>query len=100
MHFSPTGCSWLNMAGIFFKIITRQAIRRGTFRSVKELTGAVGVFIDAYNDRCRPFTRIKDAGVLMTETKQSRTNATRHWRERPPEACPAWGDDAAGGPDP
>jgi hypothetical protein len=39
------------MVEIFFGIITRQAIRRGTFRSVKDLTGA----IDAYNDRCRPF---------------------------------------------
>jgi hypothetical protein len=42
---------------IFFGIITRQAIRHGTFRSVKELTGAIGT----YNDRCHPFTWTKDA---------------------------------------
>ena len=60
------------MVEIFFGIITRQAIRRGTFRSVKELTGAIGIFIDAYNDRCQPFTWTKDAGVLMTEIKQSK----------------------------
>jgi len=29
-----------------------RAIRRATFRSVKELTAAIGAFIDAYNDRC------------------------------------------------
>ncbi len=29
MHFTPTSGSWLNMVGIFFGIITRQAIRRG-----------------------------------------------------------------------
>jgi transposase len=28
LHFTPTGCSWLNMVEIFFSIITRQAIRR------------------------------------------------------------------------
>jgi transposase len=38
LHFTPTGCSWLNMVEIFFSIITRQAIRRGTYRSVKDLT--------------------------------------------------------------
>jgi hypothetical protein len=38
LHFTPTGCSWLKMIEIFLGIITRQAIRRGTFRSVKELT--------------------------------------------------------------
>ena len=31
MHFTPTSGSWLNMVEIFFGIITRQAIRRGTF---------------------------------------------------------------------
>ena len=31
LHFTPTSCSWLNMVEIFFGIITRQAIHRGTF---------------------------------------------------------------------
>ena len=30
LHFIPTAGSWLNMVEIFFGIITRQAIRRGT----------------------------------------------------------------------
>jgi DDE superfamily endonuclease len=72
LHFTPTGCSWLNMVEIFFGIITRQAIRRGTFRSVKELTTAIGAFIDAYNDRCQPFTWTKDADELLTKIKPSR----------------------------
>jgi hypothetical protein len=37
LHFTPTSCSWLNMVEIFFGIITRQAIRRGTFTSVPDL---------------------------------------------------------------
>jgi len=78
LHFTPTGCSWLNMVEIFFSIITRQAIRRGTFRSVKELTAAIGAFIDAYNDRCQPFTWTKDADQLLVKSDRQRTNATRH----------------------
>ena len=36
LYFTPTSGSWLNMVEIFFGIITRQAIRRGTHRSVRE----------------------------------------------------------------
>src|SRR3982750_482497 len=46
LHFTPTSGSWLNMVEIFFGIITRQAIRRGTFNSVRELVEAIRTFID------------------------------------------------------
>jgi transposase len=72
LHFTPTGCSWLNMVEIFFGMITRQAIRRGTFRSVKELTAAIGAFIDAYNDRCQPFAWTKDADELLAKVRPSK----------------------------
>ena len=51
----PTSGSWLNMVEILFGIITRQAIRRGTFTSVKGLIAAIEIFIDAWNERCEPF---------------------------------------------
>jgi hypothetical protein len=72
MYFTPASCSWLNMAGIFFGIITRQAIRRGTFRSVKDLRHAIGNFIDGYNDRCQPFTWTKNADEIITKIRPSR----------------------------
>jgi DDE superfamily endonuclease len=34
-HFTPTGSSWLNQVEIWFNIITRQTIRRGTFTSLR-----------------------------------------------------------------
>ena len=72
LHFTPTSGSWLNMVEIFFGIITRQAIRRGTFTSVKDLTTAIGRFIDAYNDRCSPFSWTKDADELLAKIKPSK----------------------------
>ncbi len=35
LHLTPTGCSWINLVECFFSVITRQAIRRGSFTSVK-----------------------------------------------------------------
>jgi hypothetical protein len=34
--FTPTGSSWLNQVEIWFGIITKQAIRRGTFTSLRQ----------------------------------------------------------------
>jgi transposase len=78
LHFTPTSCSWLNMVEIFFGIITRQAIRRGTFHSVKDLRDAIRRFIDAYNDRCEPFTWTKTADEILGKIKRQTPSSTRH----------------------
>jgi hypothetical protein len=41
VHFTPTSASWMNMVEIWFGIIERQAIHRGTFGSVRDLTTAI-----------------------------------------------------------
>jgi hypothetical protein len=46
LHFTPTSGSWLNLAEVFFSIITRQAIRRGSLNSVKDLVAAIRAFSD------------------------------------------------------
>ena len=78
LHFTPTGCSWLNMVEIFFGIITRQAIRRGTFASVKDLIAKIGQFIDGWNDRCQPFAWTKPADELLAKVKRKETSRARH----------------------
>jgi transposase len=78
MHFTPTSGSWLNMVEIFFGIITRQAIRRGTFTSVKQLITAIETFIDGWNDRCEPFVWTKNADYLITKAHRKETSNTRH----------------------
>jgi transposase len=79
MHFTPTSGSWLNMVEIFFGIITRQAIRRGTFTSVKDLIGAIETFIDGWNEHCQPFTWTKTAEqILEKATSGQRSSFTRH----------------------
>jgi transposase len=79
LHFTPTSGSWLNMVEIFFGIITRQAIRRGTFRSVKDLIAAIETFIDGWNGRCQPFAWTKAAEELLPHCRPGkRTSFTRH----------------------
>jgi transposase len=79
MHFTPTSGSWLNMVEIFFSIITRQAIRRGTFTSVKDLIAAIETFIDGWNERCQPFTWTKTPDEIINKaTGGQGTSFTRH----------------------
>lgn len=79
LHFTPTSGSWLNMVEIFFGIITRQAIRRGTFTSVKDLIGAIGIFIDSWNERCEPFVWTKAADhIIPRATHGKQTSIARH----------------------
>jgi transposase len=79
LHFTPASGSWLNMVEIFFSIITRQAIRRGSFTSVKDLIAAIETFIDGWNDRCHPFTWTKTADEILPKCRPGkRTSFTRH----------------------
>jgi len=79
LHFTPTSGSWLNLVEVFFGIITRQAIRRGTFTSVKDLVGAIRRFIDAWNDRCHPFVWTKTPHeVLKRAQPRKRTSDAEH----------------------
>lgn len=72
LHFTPTGCSWLNLIEVFFSIITRKAIRRGSFTSVKELITSIKSFIGHYNKDCSPFVWTKPADVIITKATSKR----------------------------
>lgn len=78
--FVRTSCSWLNLVECFFSVITRQAIRRVTFTSVRELIAATGAFIDGWNAHPRPFTWAKNADEVLAkiECAKTKTNSLTH----------------------
>lgn len=67
LHFTPTSASSMNMVEVFFGIISRQAIRRGSFTSVSDLIGAIRAFIDGYNERCQPFRWTETADQILAK---------------------------------
>jgi transposase len=75
LHFTPTSCSWINLVECFFSVITRQAIRRGSFTSVKELIAAIGAYIDNWNEHPVPFTWTKDPDEILDSIKRAKTKA-------------------------
>jgi hypothetical protein len=51
---------------------------------VKDLTAAIGAFIDAYNDRCQPFAWTKDADELLARIKPAGHKPREPSTARPP----------------
>ena len=55
VHYTPTYSSWLNQVERWFGLIPQQAIRRGSFKSFKDLIAKINRFTENYNQHCRPF---------------------------------------------
>jgi len=66
-HFTPTSASWLNQVETWFSILTRQAIRRGSFGSVKELVAMIDTFTQQWNAGSTPFVWVKTADELLAK---------------------------------
>jgi transposase len=78
VHFTPTSGSWLNLVEVWFGIIERQAIRRGVFPSVRDLTGKIRTFINGWNNRCHPFIWTKTPEQILAKIKRKVSRTTSH----------------------
>jgi len=70
VHYTPTYSSWLNQVEIWFNIITQKAIRRGTFRSVKDLINKIKIFVDQYNRNSKPFMWTATADSILAKIER------------------------------
>ena len=80
VHFTPTSGSWLNLVEVWFGIIERQAIRRGSFPSVRDLMTKIREFITGWNHRKHPFIWTKPADQVLAkiERKRKHVSTTSH----------------------
>ena len=65
VHYTPTYASWLNQVEIWFDLITQRVIRRGTFRSVKDLVDNIEAFVQQYNAKATPFRWVATADSIF-----------------------------------
>ena len=79
-HFTPTSASWLNQVETWFSVLSRQAIRRGSFGSVKELVAMIDAFTTSWNAGGTPFiwTRTADEILAKAVRKHPATSESRH----------------------
>lgn len=80
VHYTPTYSSWLNQVERWFSLITQRAIRRGSFRSVKDLVQKIDTFVQHYNRSSRPFVWTATADSILEKIARlcSRISGTQH----------------------
>ncbi len=71
VHFTPTSASWLNQVERWFAEITQTRIRRGTFRSVRDLEKAIREYIRVNNKAPKPFHWIATLPTGLSLTSAS-----------------------------
>ncbi len=71
-HFTPTSSSWLNLVERWFSALTTRRIRRGTFRSVRELVAAIREFLAVYLENPRPFVWRATADDILRKVAKNR----------------------------
>jgi transposase len=79
VHFTPTYGSWINLVERWFAELTNKRIRRGVFRSVKELETAIREYIEIHNEDPAPFvwTRTADQ-ILVSIARYAQRTLTAH----------------------
>ena len=73
----------MNLVEVWFGIIERQAIRGGTFVSVRELIGKICEFISSWNNRKHPFIWAKTPEEILAKInhKRKHTSPPPPWQE-------------------
>jgi putative transposase len=70
VHYIPTYSSWLNQEEIWFNLITQRTIRRGTFKSAKELIAKIEQFVKRYHAKSCPFVWTATADSIFEKIKR------------------------------
>lgn len=65
LHFTPTSASWMNLVELFFSILTRQRVRRGSFTSVQALYKALHGYLRDWNEHPTPFSWVKTPAEVL-----------------------------------
>ncbi len=69
-HFTPTYASWLNLVERFFGLLTEKALKRGSHTSIPQLRDAILAYVDAHNERDKPFRWTKTADEILDKMRR------------------------------
>lgn len=76
LHFTPTSSSWLNLVECWFSLLTARRLKRGVFTSVDDLTEAIGLWAEHWNNDPKPFIWKKTADEIIAKVQRGRATLT------------------------
>jgi transposase len=72
VHFIPTSSSWLNLIERWFRDLTDKRIRRGVFKSVRQLIQAIMDYIAAHNESPQSFVWTAKVDNILAKVSRAR----------------------------
>ncbi len=72
LHFTPTSASWVNLVERFFAELTDKAIRRGSFKNVRELEAAIRLFVETRNLNPHPYIWTAAVASIVEKVARAR----------------------------
>jgi transposase len=65
VHFTPTSASWINLVERWFAELITKRLRRGVFRSPRDLEAGIRQFLAVHNEAPKPFVWTKTADEIL-----------------------------------
>src|SRR5208283_4782681 len=87
-HFTPTSSSWLNLVERFFRDLTEEVVREGSFQSVGELVRTIEVWLAERNRQPQRYVWRAEGSAILKKITRARakleeikadTSRTAHW---------------------
>lgn len=72
LHFTPTSSSWLNLVERFFRDLTQEVVREGSFRAVRELVGAMEAYLSQRNLAPKRYVWKATGAEILAKIKRAR----------------------------
>lgn len=77
MHFTPTSSSWMNMVERFFRDLTCDVVREGSFGSVRELVSGIEAYLAERNLKPKPYKWQAKGEEILRKIQRAKEAAIR-----------------------
>ena len=72
-HFTPTSSSWMNLVERFYRDVTEDVIREGSFTSVEELTDDIELYLKQRDENPVPYRWSAKGEEILAKIQRART---------------------------
>ena len=77
LHFTPTSSSWMNLVERFFRDLTVDCIREGSFASTKELVASIEAYLRDRDLSPKRYVWKADGQAILEKIQRARTSLTK-----------------------
>lgn len=81
VHFTPTGSSWMNLVERFFRDLTEDVVREGSFGSIRELVRAIESYLADRNANPLPYRWKAKGEEILRKIQRARAALAKQSRK-------------------